>query len=65
MKSWRTTIFGSGGLLIVASGALSAFFDGDPSTVPNWTVVIGAVSAAIGHFFSRDNKVSSEDAGVK
>ena len=63
-KSWRTTLFGAGGLLVIVASALSALFDGDPATMPQWGIVVGALSAAIGAFFARDNSVSSESAGA-
>jgi hypothetical protein len=52
-------------MLIAAGGALSATFDNDPSTVADWTAVIAAFIAGFGLIFARDNKVSSEGAGVK
>lgn len=63
--SWRTTAAGIGAMLIAAGGALSATFDNDPSTVADWTAVIAAFIAGFGLIFARDNKVSSERAGVK
>jgi hypothetical protein len=62
--SWRTTVFGTGGLLFVIGGTLTALFDGKPETNPDWTAVIAALSACVGLLFARDNKVSSENAGV-
>lgn len=63
--SWRTTVAGIGAMLIAAGGALSATFDNDPSTVADWTAVIAAFIAGFGLIFARDNKVSSEGAGIK
>ena len=63
--SWRTTAAGIGAMLIAAGGALSATFDNDPSTVADWTAVIAAFIAGFGLIFARDNKVSSEGAGIK
>jgi len=65
MKSWRTTVFGAGGLLTVAAATASALLDGDPTTNPEWAVVVASVAACLGLLFARDNKVTSEDAGVK
>ena len=65
MSSWRTSIFGTGGLLLVVASALSALFDGDPATMPDWASVAGAAAACIGLLFARDNKVTSEAAGAK
>ena len=62
--SWRTTVFGAGGLLFVIGGTLTALFDGKPETNPDWTAVIAAFSACIGLLFARDNVVTSTDAGA-
>ena len=65
MKSWKTTLFGAGGLATVLFTAVPALLDGDPATNPNWDLVIGAALPAIGLLFARDNNVTSEQAGVK
>ncbi len=65
MKSWRTTVTGILTILVAVAAAGKAFFDGDPSTVPNWEAVIAAVIAGVGLISARDNKVSSEEAGIK
>ena len=58
MKNWKTTLFGTGGLVVVAVAALSAMFDNDPLTNPDWGLVIGAASAAIAFFFTKDKNVT-------
>ena len=58
--SWRTTLFGVGGIVTVVAAACNALFDGNPATNPDWTSVIASVSACIGLLFARDNKVTSE-----
>lgn len=63
--SWRTTLFGAGGLIAVVASTLNAIFDGNPATNPDWTAVIAAASVAIGLLFARDNKVTSEAAQAK
>lgn len=65
MKSWRTTIFGAGGVLAVLVSALQSLFDGNPQTNPDWNMVVAACLPAIGLLFARDHGVSSEDAGIK
>lgn len=65
MKSWKTTLFGAGGLLTVIVTALCAMFDDNPATNPDWALVLAAASPCIGLLFARDNKVSSEAAGAK
>jgi hypothetical protein len=65
IPSWRTTVAGIGAMLVAIGGALSATFDNDPATVADWTAVVAACIAGFGLIFARDNKVSSEKAGVK
>lgn len=67
-KSWRTTTCGVLAIIGSLIPAAIAFLDGDPAT----SVDIQAVGIAIMGLFggggliaARDNKVSSEDAGVK
>ena len=64
-SSWKTTLFGTGGLVLVLVNALAAMFDNDPATSPNWALVIAAASPCIGLLFARDNTVTSEQAGLK
>jgi len=58
MKSWKTTVFGAGGLLTVVAAAVSALFDGDPLTNPDWTAVIAGAAACIGLIFAKDSNVT-------
>jgi hypothetical protein len=64
-KSWRTGLFGAGGLGTIAWNIVSALMDGDPATVVNWEVTIPAVIVSCALLFTRDNKVTSEDVGAK
>ena len=64
--SWRTTTCGV--LAIVAAAINSVaipLLDGIPSTQPDWTTFGAVLLAGIGLLFARDNKVSSEQAGIK
>lgn len=73
--SWKTTAMGVavligsvGQFLAVLSSAVVALFDGDPSTVVNWSVLsTSATSVAVGFglIFARDNSKSSEQVGTK
>ena len=60
MASWRTTVFG---ILAAAGTGLLAVKD------PAWVATLGQIMAAIGAagvgLSARDNKVSSEQAGIK
>jgi len=65
MASWRTTGLGICTIVAAVAAAGKAFLDGDPSTNPDWGTTIAAITAGIGLIFARDNKVTSEQAGVK
>lgn len=60
MKNWKTTIFGTGGLLMIWAPVLAAFFDGDPATVPAFGTAISASLPAIGLLFAKDFNVSGK-----
>jgi hypothetical protein len=64
-KSWRTSVAGLGAIFVSVGAALTAMFDNDPLTNPEWGVVIAAIIAGVGLLSARDNKVSSEQAGAK
>lgn len=63
--SWKTTLFGAGGLATVIFNAVSAVLDGDPSTNPDWNLIFAAALPAIGLLFARDDNRTSEDVGAK
>ena len=59
MSSPKTTLAGVGAILVAVGAAMSAMFDADPLTVPQWDVVIAAILAGIGLIFAKDSKASS------
>ncbi len=63
-KSWRTSLFGVGGVVAIVGSVLNALFDGDPATTVDWVTVCAGLAPAIGLLFARDNRVSSEQAGA-
>ena len=58
-NSPKTTLAGVGAILVAVGAAMSAMFDADPLTVPQWDVVIAAVLAGIGLIFAKDSKASA------
>ena len=64
MKSWKTTLAGIASIVAAVATALSAQFDNDPNTVPNWTVVISLITAGVGLVLARDNDKTSEQVGA-
>lgn len=72
--SWKTTAMGIaveigylGQFLNAASQGVTAIFDGDPTTSPDWIAMktsAALVAAGFGLIFARDNNKSSEDVGA-
>jgi hypothetical protein len=54
MKDKNTTIAGVGAILLSVGAVLTAMFDGDVTTVPDWTTAIAAVIAGIGLIMAKD-----------
>lgn len=64
--SWRTLLAGLLGAAAIIAPHLKAAIDGDPATVCDWNVVIGAFIGLGGlGWFARDDSVSSEQAKVQ
>jgi len=54
MKNTKTTLAGSGAILVAVGGALKAIFDGDPSTNIDLASTIAAVTAGFGLIMAKD-----------
>lgn len=63
--SWKTTVFGAGGLGTIAWNVASMLLDGNPATNPDWSVVIFSTLSSLGLLFARDNDKSSQDVGLR
>lgn len=57
-KSWKTSLAGLGMVLAGIGGFLGPYFDGDPSTDPNYQIVIGAIITGVGLMFAKDHNVT-------
>jgi hypothetical protein len=64
-NSWKTSAAGIGAILVALGSALSATFDADPVTVPDWGALVAAIIAGVGLLAARDNDKSSEQVGAK
>jgi len=53
-KGKNTTIAGIAGIITLLASAAKAWFDGDPSTVVDFGILIPALIMAIGLLFSKD-----------
>lgn len=56
MNNRNTTIAGIGSILVAVGGVLVSWFDGDVTTVPDFTVAVAAVMAGVGLIFAKDAK---------
>lgn len=65
MKSWRTTTTGILAIVVAIAGAVKAELDGDVTTTADWGAVAAAIIAGIGLIAARDNRVSSQDVGIR
>jgi hypothetical protein len=65
MKSWRTTTTGILAIVVAIAGAVKAELDGDVTTTADWGSVAAAIIAGIGLIAARDNRVSSQDVGIR
>lgn len=53
-KNVQTTMFGIGSILTGIGSFLTAVFDNDVATEPNWTAIISAVILGIGLIRAQD-----------
>lgn len=56
MKDRNTTIAGVGAVLVAVGSILTAMFDGDPATAPDFATAAAAVIAGVGLIFAKDAK---------
>jgi hypothetical protein len=63
--SWKTTAMGIAGILGIIAGVAKALLDNDPSTNPDWTMVLSGLTAGLTGLFARDNNKSSEAVGAQ
>lgn len=57
-KSWKTTAAGTGSVLLALGMFLTSSFDNDPSTMPNWAIIVPAIISGIGLIFAKDHNVT-------
>lgn len=63
MKSWRTALTGILTIIAALSSAALTYFK--TGAMPDFGVLIAAITSGIGLITARDNQVSSEEAGIK
>lgn len=65
MSSWKTTLLGIISQLPVLGAQVKTLLDDDPSTNPDWAIIMGSLAIVFALFKARDHDVSSEQAGIK
>jgi len=61
MNNKNTTITGIAAILVAVGSVLTAWFDGDATTVPDFTTAISAVIAGVGLILAKDAKQPVEE----
>jgi len=56
VKDRNTTVLGVAAILTAVGSLLTAMFDSDPATLPDWGTCAAAVIAGIGLIFAKDAK---------
>lgn len=54
MRNKNTTIAGIGSILVAVGALLTALFDGDAGTAPDYATAVAAVVAGLGLIFAKD-----------
>lgn len=57
--SWKTTLLGASGLLVVIGNLMNILLDDDPKTVPDWSIYIPLIFGGIANMLSKDVNVSN------
>lgn len=56
MNNRNTTIAGIGSILVAVGALLTALFDGDPATLPDYGTAMAAILAGVGLIMAKDAK---------
>jgi len=56
MNNRNTTVAGIGSILVAVGSVLTALFDGDPLTLPDYPTAVAAILAGVGLVLAKDAK---------
>jgi hypothetical protein len=56
MNNRNTTIAGIGSILVAVGALMTALFDGDPATLPDYGTAVAAILAGVGLIMAKDAK---------
>jgi hypothetical protein len=56
MNNRNTTIAGIGSILVAVGALMTALFDGDPATLPDYATAVAAILAGVGLIMAKDAK---------
>lgn len=65
MNQYKVKIAALGTIVSLIGIAVKQLVDGDPVTNPDWNTLVPSLILSVGVLFSRQNDVSSEQAGIK
>lgn len=57
--SWKTSLFGAGGLATIVFNVASMLLDDNPATNPDWSIILPLLMTSIGALFAKDANVSN------
>ncbi len=58
VKNWKTTFMGIGTIIVALIGVAMSLLDGNPTTNPDWTITIAALTAGWGLIMAKDSGVT-------
>lgn len=61
MNNRNTTVAGVGAILVAVGAMLTALFDGDAATVPDYASAVAAIIAGVGLILAKDAKEPKKD----
>jgi hypothetical protein len=56
MTNRNTTVAGIGSILVAVGALLTAIFDGNPETLPDYATAVAAILAGVGLIMAKDAK---------
>jgi hypothetical protein len=57
--SWKTTLLGASGLLVIIGNLMNVYLDDDPKTAPDWSIYLPLIVGGIANMLSKDINVSN------
>jgi len=65
LKSWKTSLLGTGALIPTIADIINKLTDGDPATVVDWNVSLPLLCAGVAGLLAKDGDASSKKLGIE